>query len=78
MPEYRVYTLDASGHIDSVDVINAVDDAGAKALVRNQACLQHQEIWCGARKVALVSATTSDGDRSWPSGADQRQSHPGP
>jgi hypothetical protein len=55
MLSYRVYCLDAEGRITASDDLDAVDDAGAIELVRLRVEHADCELWCGSRKVALIT-----------------------
>lgn len=52
MSYYRLYTMNrSSGHIESFDEIEAVDDAEAVRLAARQVGAQPLELWCRNRKV---------------------------
>ena len=71
MADYRVYQLNRSGHIHSVELIVAESDAAAEAATRSRTITEDREVWCGARKIAFVPGTTSADDRSLLPASDQ-------
>lgn len=58
MPDYRLYCMDAAGHIQRADWVYAGDDDDAvrKACVMRPEA-NHCEIWDGGRLVAEFSPT---------------------
>ena len=65
MHHYRLYFLDQrSGHILRAADYEAVDDAEALLLAREQQGAHPLELWCGARRVAEVEIAAGAGRRS--------------
>ena len=56
MFEYKLYCLDAGGRIARRQEFEAADDAAALAHARAEHAGVNSELWCGARKVALLPA----------------------
>lgn len=57
MSYYRLYTMNrSSGHIESFDEIEAVNDAEAVQLAGRQVGPQPLELWCRNRKVRRFEA----------------------
>ena len=52
-PVYRAFRLDASGHVDRADEIQAVNDDEAKAAARELVDGQTIELWDRDRRVAV-------------------------
>jgi hypothetical protein len=61
MPAYRVYSLDAGGHVSAPPtVIECTDDAEATAKAKSLAFGPRRvEIWQGSRQVAVLPAPDS-------------------
>lgn len=53
MNTYRLYLLDANGHICSATEIACADDEAAKAVVRERNESQAHELWLHARRIAV-------------------------
>jgi hypothetical protein len=61
MADYRVYKVDGSGKTTGPPyIVRCEDDDTALILARPLADGQIREIWEGARRVATISATTSE------------------
>jgi hypothetical protein len=59
MADYRIYRLDASGHIVwAQDACCATDDEALAAATRELKAAQQVEVWTGARRVGQVSGTS--------------------
>ncbi|WP_164934901.1 hypothetical protein [Bradyrhizobium zhanjiangense] len=54
--EYRVYSLDAEGHIFSVREITCADDEEAKRLTRAMLDGHDLEVWDRSRRVAVIKS----------------------
>jgi hypothetical protein len=54
MFEYKLYCLDAHGRIARRQEFEAADDQAAVAHARAHHPAESCELWCGARKVALL------------------------
>ncbi|MFD1610355.1 hypothetical protein ACFSCW_00910 [Sphingomonas tabacisoli] len=61
MLEYKVYCLDRQGRIVSRQEFEAAEDAAAIVQARADHPGVDCELWCGARKVALLPAEGEPG-----------------
>jgi hypothetical protein len=55
MPDYRMYCLNALGHIGSGEWFEAKDDEEALALVRGKKLALRCEVWAGNRLVGTIA-----------------------
>lgn len=56
LAEYKLYCLDRNDRIEKRIEFEAADDAAAMAYARDNHPGTNCELWCGARKVALIPA----------------------
>jgi hypothetical protein len=54
MTEYKVYFVDSTGHFMDREDIECADDEAATARATEIACGIEAELWCGARRVAVL------------------------
>ena len=58
MADYRIYRLDARGHIEAAEWIEAETDAAAVALARAKEFPAGCELWDGGRLIAAFAGAT--------------------
>jgi len=56
LSDYRLYFLNAEGHIRHAVEFHCADDEAAQALVQKHADGRAMELWCGARRVMKYEA----------------------
>ena len=58
VPDYRLYSIDAEGSIDSVEAFSARDDDEAVRISRASARSRPAELWCRGRIVETMTVPT--------------------
>lgn len=57
MSDYRLYFLNAEGHIRHAVEFQCADDEAAKAQIQKHADGRDMELWCAPRRVTIYEAS---------------------